>query len=106
VISGPSRPNESLGETAICNSSVLDVAVGIVFTFLTVTLICWSLTEARATIRSWRGNTVIDGVKALVNDPGSNAMAVMPAGVESDFRARFLIGRVLRFLYDTKAVSA
>ena len=51
------------------NSSVLDVAVGIVFTFLTVSLVCGLLTETWATIAAGRANTLLAGVQALVNDP-------------------------------------
>jgi hypothetical protein len=50
------------------NSSVLDVAVGIVFTFLTVSLVCGLLTETWATIAAGRANTLLAGVQALVND--------------------------------------
>ena len=57
------------------NSTVLDVAVGIVFTFLTVSLICGLLTETWATIMSWRANSLLAGVQALVNDPQFTGLA-------------------------------
>jgi hypothetical protein len=57
------------------NSSVLDVAVGLVFTFLTVSLVCGLLTETWATIMSWRANTLLAGVQALVNDPNFTGLA-------------------------------
>ena len=57
------------------NSTVLDVAVGLIFVFLTVSLICGLLTEVWATIRSWRANTLLAGVQALVNDPDFGRLA-------------------------------
>jgi len=57
------------------DSTVLDVAVGLVFTFLTVSLFCGLLTETCATIMSWRANTLLAGVQALVNDPNFNKLA-------------------------------
>jgi hypothetical protein len=57
------------------DSTVLDVAVGLVFTFLTVSLVCGLLTETWATIMSWRANTLLAGVQALVNDPDFNKLA-------------------------------
>ena len=56
-------------------STVLDVAVGLVFTFLTVSLVCGLLTETLATIMSWRANTLLTGVQALVNDPDFTKLA-------------------------------
>jgi hypothetical protein len=57
------------------SSTVLDVAVGLVFTFLTVSLVCGLLTETWATIASWRANTLLAGVQALVNDPKFTGLA-------------------------------
>ncbi|HEY1932474.1 MAG TPA: hypothetical protein VGG99_10715 [Acetobacteraceae bacterium] len=57
------------------NSVVLDVAVGLIFTFLTVSLVCGLLTEVWATVMSWRANTLLAGVQALVNDSGFNKLA-------------------------------
>ena len=57
------------------DSTVLDVAVGLVFTFLTVSLVCGLLTETWATIMSWRANTLLAGVQALVNDPKFTKLA-------------------------------
>jgi len=57
------------------DSTVLDVAVGLVFTFLTVSLVCGLLTETWATIMSWRANTLLAGVQALVNDPDFTKLA-------------------------------
>jgi hypothetical protein len=57
------------------NSAVLDVAAGIIFTFLTVSLICGLLTEVWATVMSWRANTLLAGVQSLVNDPKFDGLA-------------------------------
>lgn len=57
------------------NSVVLDVAVGLIFTFLTVSLVCGLLTEVWATVMSWRANTLLAGVQALVNDPNFDKLA-------------------------------
>jgi hypothetical protein len=57
------------------NSSVLDVAIGLIFVFLTVSLICGLITEAWATIFSWRANTLLTGVKDMVNDQGFTKLA-------------------------------
>jgi hypothetical protein len=57
------------------NSTVLDVAVGLIFVFLTVSLICGLLTEVWATMLSWRADTLLAGVQALVNDPDFSKLA-------------------------------
>jgi hypothetical protein len=57
------------------NSVILDVAIGLVFTFLTISLIGGLLTEAWATMLGWRANTLLAGVQALVNDPDFDKLA-------------------------------
>lgn len=57
------------------NSTVLDIAVGIIFNFLTVSLVCGLLTEVWATVMSWRANTLLTGVQSLVNDPDFTGVA-------------------------------
>jgi hypothetical protein len=56
-------------------SNVLDIAIGLIFTFLTVSLVASTVTEAIASAMSWRANTLFDGVKKLLNDPGFNNLA-------------------------------
>src|SRR5277367_3174348 len=63
------------GEGSMFDSTVLDVAVGLIFTFLTVSLVCGLLTETWATIMSWRANTLLAGVQAMVNDPHFTKLA-------------------------------
>ncbi len=58
------------------NSTVLDVAVGIVFTFLAVSLAVSTATEALASVLSWRAVTLLQGVKDLLNDPKFSGLAL------------------------------
>jgi hypothetical protein len=50
------------------NSSVLDVAVGLIFTFLALSLAVSAIVEAAASLRNWRSRTLLQGVKDLLND--------------------------------------
>ena len=58
------------------DSGVLEVGIGLIFTFLTVSLICGSVTETVATMLSWRSATLMDGIKKLVNDPKGTGLAL------------------------------
>jgi hypothetical protein len=49
-------------------STILDVAVGLIFTFLTVSLIASALTEAVSSVLGWRSRTLLAGIKDLLND--------------------------------------
>lgn len=57
------------------SSTVLDVAVGLIFTFLAVSLATSAAVESLATILKWRSGTLLAGVKALVNDPQFTGLA-------------------------------
>jgi hypothetical protein len=59
----------------VFNSSILDVTIGVIFTFLTVSLICGLLTEVLATALSWRANSLLEGIQDLVNDPKFTGLA-------------------------------
>jgi len=50
------------------NSSVLDVAIGLIFTFLAFSLAVSSIMEAIASLLKWRSTTLLQGVKDLLND--------------------------------------
>jgi hypothetical protein len=50
------------------NSAILDVAVGLIFVFLVVSLIASALTEMIASFFKLRSKTLLSGVKALLND--------------------------------------
>jgi hypothetical protein len=57
------------------NSGILDFAVGLVFTFLAVSLAAGAATEAVASFLKMRSRTLLQGVKDLLNDPDLNALA-------------------------------
>jgi hypothetical protein len=56
-------------------STVLELSIGLIFTFLMVSLITSSATEAFASALSWRANTLLNGVKALLNDQKFTGLA-------------------------------
>ena len=57
------------------SSGILDFAIGMVFTFLAVSLAAGSVTEAVASALNWRARTLLQGIKNLLNDPNFNALA-------------------------------
>ena len=57
------------------NSTVLEVAVGMVFCFAAVALIVSSIYEAIASIFGLRSKTLLTGVKALLNDDSFSDLA-------------------------------
>jgi len=58
------------------NSTVLDVAVGLVFTFLAVSLAVSAITEGVASMLGWRSRTLLQGVKDLLNDQAFTGIAL------------------------------
>ncbi len=58
------------------NSTVLDVAVGLIFTFLAMSLAVSAIVEGLASILRWRSNTLLQGVKDLLNDPNLSGLAL------------------------------
>ena len=57
------------------NSTVLEVAIGLTFCYGTVALIVSTLQEALAAAFSLRANTLLAGVKSMLNDPGFDGLA-------------------------------
>jgi hypothetical protein len=57
------------------NSTVLDVAVGLIFTFLALSLAVSSTVEAIASYLDLRTKTLLLGVKDLLNDPNFQGLA-------------------------------
>jgi hypothetical protein len=57
-------------------STILDLAIGLIFTFLTISLVTSAVTEAFASALAWRANTLLDGVKALLNDKDLSGLAL------------------------------
>ncbi|RDU97541.1 hypothetical protein [Trinickia dinghuensis] len=58
------------------NSTVLEVSLGIVFCFCAVSLIVSSINEAIASALQLRGKYLLQGIKALLNDPDFNGLAL------------------------------
>jgi hypothetical protein len=56
-------------------SSVLDVAIGIVFIYLVLSMICTTINEGIATIVNKRGTNLFEGIKNLLNDPAFTGLA-------------------------------
>jgi len=57
------------------NSTVLDVAIWLIFTFLALSLAVSAFVEAIASIMKWRSGTLLQGVKDLLNDQQFNGLA-------------------------------
>lgn len=62
--------------TAMLNSTILDVAIGLVFTFLAMSLAVSAIVEAVASAAKWRSATLLQGVKDLLNDPRFQGLAL------------------------------
>jgi hypothetical protein len=56
-------------------SSILEVAIGVVFVYLFISLICSAVNEGIASLVNKRGNNLFDAVKNLLNDPKWTGMA-------------------------------
>ena len=57
------------------NSTILDVAIGVVFGFLAISLLTSAIVEGIASALKVRSRTLLAGIKALVNDPGFDGLA-------------------------------
>jgi hypothetical protein len=49
--------------------SVLELAIGVIFVYLVLSLVCTAVNEAIATMINRRGKNLFEGVKNLLNDP-------------------------------------
>src|SRR5678815_5352134 len=56
-------------------SSVLEVAIGVVFVYLLLSLICTALNEGISSMINKRGKNLFEGVKNLLNDPEFSGLA-------------------------------
>lgn len=56
-------------------STVLEVAIGLMFCFGTVALIVTTLQEALASVFRLRANTLLGGIKSMLNDPNFTQLA-------------------------------
>jgi hypothetical protein len=57
------------------NSTILDVVVGLIFTFLAISLAASAITEAFASAFKWRSQTLLTGIKDLLNDQNFSGLA-------------------------------
>lgn len=57
------------------NSTVSDVAIGLVFTFLAISLAVSAIVEAIASAMKWRSRMLLEGIKDLLNDPNFTGLA-------------------------------
>jgi len=57
-------------------STIVDVVIGLIFTFCAVSLAVSALTEAVATALKWRAKNLLDGVADLLNDPQVTGLAL------------------------------
>jgi hypothetical protein len=57
-------------------STVLELAIGLIFTFLIVSLVTSAVTEALASALGWRANTLLQGIKDLLNDQKFDGLAL------------------------------
>jgi len=57
------------------SSTVLDLATGLVFCFLTASLATGAVVEAISSITKWRAKTLRDGIGQLLNDPQLRGLA-------------------------------
>jgi len=59
------------------NSTIIDVAIGMVLSFLAVSLAASAVTEAISSWGQWREKTLADGIQALLNyHPGDHPLAL------------------------------
>jgi hypothetical protein len=57
-------------------STILDLATGLIFTFLTISLMTSAATEVLASALAWRANTLLHGIKDLLNDQQFTGLAL------------------------------
>ena len=56
-------------------SNVLEVAIGVIFVYLLLSLICTALNEGVASLLDKRSGNLFEGVKNLFNDPKFTGLA-------------------------------
>lgn len=56
-------------------STVLDLAIGLIFAFLIISLITSTATEGVASAFKWRADTLLQGIKDLLNDQNFTGLA-------------------------------
>jgi hypothetical protein len=63
----------SPGEAHVLGSSVLDIGIGLIFVYLMVSLVCTAANEALASLLSWRGNNLREGIRNLLDGPNPSS---------------------------------
>jgi hypothetical protein len=58
------------------NSVIIDVAIGLTLSFLAVSLAASAITEAISSAMKWREKTLLEGIKALLNDQDFKGVAL------------------------------
>ncbi len=58
------------------SSSIFDVAIGVIFGFLVVSLVSSAVLEAISSALKWRAKDLRQGVQQLVNDPDFDGLAL------------------------------
>src|SRR5262245_24388714 len=56
-------------------SSILEVAIGVIFIYLLLSLLCTAINEGIASLINKRGKNLFEGIKNLLNDPMFTGMA-------------------------------
>jgi hypothetical protein len=56
-------------------STILEAAVGVIFVYLLLSLVCTALNEWIASILNQRGKNLLAGIKNLLNDPTFTGLA-------------------------------
>jgi len=70
------KPRWWESEDSMFNSTILDVAVGLIFSFLAISFAVSAIVEALASIMKWRSRTLLSGIKELLSDPQFNGLAL------------------------------
>jgi hypothetical protein len=57
----------------VFGSSILEVGIGMVFVYLMVSLVCTAANEALASFFAWRAENLKQGIRNLLDGPGSQS---------------------------------
>jgi|GEM_PF-1594836 hypothetical protein len=62
-------------EVKMFGSNILEVAIGVIFCYLLLSLICTALNEGISSLLDKRANNLVEGIKNLLNDPKFTGLA-------------------------------
>ncbi len=77
-------------------STVLDVAIGLVFVYLLLAIICTSANEILAGLTKSRGNLLKEGIQQLIGNQSTSAAKNNPLALFEDFYKHSLITSLMR----------